>query len=401
MRKIIAGIFGVMIVTGGAFGLSRVDVSFTTQPYLDKQQNLHLELNLTELYNQKVRQVRVFYREVSEAGFRVVQMHSEGFRYLASVDLSGIDGNVVEYYFEIDFADGVHEAYPEGAPSVNLLQTSMQEELQRDKNIIIISPEPGEAIFTDEIVITVSYPEYSPQIDKDRTKMFLDTWDVSGYLQVFDEFLTFAPRQVPAGEHKITLELYNQSGKLIAKTVWSFTAFQRKIVTPGKAGEVDVGGQFFTETRQEVFFDGDLSKNYTYAGLNVDAGYRQWAFGGRVFISNQEDGTLQPINRYMAYGQITFWNNRFFKLTGGDAYPQLNRFLVSNIFVRGFYAQMYLKFFNVDIAAGRIQRAVQPEITGVDTSGIFPDTAITAGAYKRNMLAIRTSFGSGRTFQWG
>jgi hypothetical protein len=390
----------IIAFTNLCFSLTRSDVNLTTKPYVDENNFLQLELTLTDFNKNNVRRVHVLYRETRDSRFNMLEMAPQGFRYLASVDLSEMEGHV-EYYFDIEYTDGMRESYPEGTPSANLMQTAVQEEVLRDERIIIISPEPGESIFTDEIVITASFPELAALIDKERTKMYLNTWDVSGYLQIFDEFLTFVPQQVPQGEHTVTLEFYDRSGSLISKTLWSFLAFQRKLPTAKAVSEWNVTGQFYSETRQEIFLNDTFNKNYTYSGLNLDATYNEWTLGGRLFVSNQEKSNRQPINRYSAYAQYSFWNNRFVKLTGGDAYPRLNRFLVSNIFVRGFYAQMYLKFFNIDVAGGNIQRAVEGRVVGVDTFGTVPDTVTAFGAYKRNILAVRASFGSRRTFQLG
>jgi hypothetical protein len=390
-------VISVIILSNSLFGIERIEMNFTQKPYLDKHNNLHLQLNVTNFLNHQIREVRIHYRDISETMFKAQRMTSQGFQYLASVNLSDLETDVAEYYFEVEYADGTNESYPAGAPETNLLSTSVQNNPQQDEGIIIISPEEDESIFTDELVITVSFAEFSSVIDKERIKMYLNTWDISRYLEIYDEFITFVPKQVPAGTHNLHLELYDRSGNLIAQQTWKFNAFQRTIRRSSRDA-LKTNGQFYAETRQEKFDVAGYNENYSYAGLNLYAVNKRWELGAKLFISNREKSNRQPINRYTGFTQINFWGNRYFRITGGDAYPQMNPIMVRNILLRGMYGQLFLGFFNLDLAFGNVQR-------GVSSSPIFDNTGVpidsTVSAFRREMLAIRASFGSRKVFQFG
>lgn len=375
----------------------RAALSLASTPYLDEELKLHVELEVENFLRLPVRDIRLYYREYSESRFRSAPLRQEGLRYLASVNLSEYAGGLVEYFIDVEYADGSRERYPEEAPENDLMKVSLQQDFQSEDGIVIISPEPGEDVFTDEFILTVSFFQYSSQVDKERTVLFLDNWDVSRYVNVFNDFLTFAPRRVPPGEHKLRLELYDRSGQLIARRQWSFLAYQRT-VPAAAAREFDLSGNAFAEARSEELLDGQQSRQYNKAGLLLEGETRNFTLGGRLFVSNQEKSTLQPINRYTGWAQFNFWNNRFLRFTGGDAYPQLSPFLLENVFLRGFHGQAYLKFINFDYTRGTTLRGIEGRAV-LDTSGAAVDTA--GGTFKREVWAARVSFGDRQDFQWG
>lgn len=388
----------LLLLLGGSLSArGRAGVSLAATPYLDEDLMLHVELDVENYRRLPVRDIRLYYREYSESRFRSSVLRQEGLRYLASVNLSEYAGGLVEYFIDVEYADGSRERYPEEAPDNGLMKVSLQQDIQSEDGIVVISPEPGEDVFTDEFILTVSFFQYSSQVDKERTVLFLDSWDVSRYVNMFNDFLTFAPRRVPPGEHKLRLELYDRSGQLIARRNWSFLAYQRTVPSAG-SGEFEISGNAFAEARSEELLDGLQSRQYNKAGLLLEGETRNFSIGGRLFVSNQEKSTLQPINRYSGWAQYNFWNNRFLRFTGGDAYPQLNPFLMENVFLRGFHGQAYFKFINFDYTRGTTLRDIEGRAV-LDTAGTAIDTA--AGTFKREVWAARVSFGDRQDFQWG
>jgi hypothetical protein len=374
----------------------RAEIGFSSLPTLDDNQVLNVELRVNNRSEIPIKDIRIFYRDVSQNYFQSAFLKPQGFRYLASVDLSDFEGSVVEYYFGVEYVDGALQTYPDEAPEYGLYEVALQDEDTGtdDGSVEVISPEPDEVIYTDEFMLTVSYFQYSGTVDKERTKLYLDTWDVSQYLNIFDDFLTFAPNKVPPGRHKIRLELYDRSGNLLATKTVEFSAIARKGPSPVGAGrKINFSGNAFAQSRYEELADGASIERYVDGGLRLNANGDQYSFGARLYISNQENDNTQYINRFTGWLQYDFWNNRFFRVTGGDAYPQLNPYLMQNIFVRGVHTQLYLKFVNFDFVTGNTRRSI--EGTGI------ADTTLTPGTFKRKVWGARTSFGSGKTFQFG
>ena len=403
MKKLLQSIFLlVILIYYPTFASDRAEISFSSTPTLDDDLNLNVEIYVNSRSQYPIQDVRIFYRELSENTFHSQFLKSQGFRYLASVNMSKFKGSVVEYYFGVEYIDGSEQSHPSEAPEHNLYKIAIQdEEEETDGAIEVISPEPDETVYTDEFILTVSFYQYSSMIDKERTKLYLDTWDVSQYLNVFDEFLTFAPNKVPPGQHKLRLELYDKSGNLLATKTISFTALARRGPSL-ESRALNVSGNAFAESRYEDLADGNRIKHYATGGVRLSVSGTSYSFGARLYLSNQDKSNTQYIDRYTSWFQYDFWNNRYFRITGGDAYPQLNPYLLQNIFVRGFHSQLYLKFINLDFVMGNTRRSIEGSQNIVlNTTTQMNDTTIVSGTFKRKVWGARTSFGSGRTFQFG
>lgn len=404
MKKIISNLI-ILFFFLGTFPLmavERADIDFTPVPIAQKSSPLKLEVGVTNFSQHFIREVRLYYRPIGESRFRFTRMGQEGLKYIARVNVAGIDGALIEYYFDFEYEDGAHQTYPEDPVNKGMLTTALRQETAEGDFILVISPEPDEEIFTDEIVLTVSFPQLAGRVDAERTRVYIDTWDVSRYVNNYDDFLSFAPRQVPSGSHTVRVELFDQTGKLLASKSWQFRA--RKRQGPRVAtGGIALSGQFYAQTRQENLRDSDQKTNYSDGGFSLNGSGTNLSFGARLYVSNQEKSDRQPINRYSGYFQWDFWNNRHLRLSAGDVYPELNPFLLKNIFLRGGYGQLFLKFLNLDIAAGRSMRAIEgsQQVIIDNQTGNPVDTVSTPGTFQQDIFAIRPSFGSRQNFQLG
>jgi len=398
MNKFIKTIF--LVFSSGIFlfnvwAINRAEIEFTPITIAAKNKPLQLELQVTNFGNQYIREVRIYYREVGEARYHFQRLSATGLTYAAKLDLSDLKENLIEYYFELIYSDGAVQTYPESAPEAMVLKTALKQSVTDDESIIIIAPEPNEEIFSEEIVLTVSFPVFGGRVDPERSRIYLDTWDITQYVSFYDDFLTFAPKQVPTGSHTFRVELYDQTGNLLATRTWNFRAIKRRGPRISKPG-VAISGQFYAQTRQENLLGDSLKNTYSDAAFSFRGVSKNLSFGSRIYLSNQEKSNRQPVNRYSGFLQLDFWNERHLRVEGGDVYPQLNPFLLNNIFLRGAQAQLYLKFFNLDVALGKSQRAVEGELIPISAS----DSTGT-GTFERKILAIRPSFGARKKFQLG
>ncbi len=391
-----------VLLTTYAHGLAgNLNFRFTPPAFADKQGRVTLDLQIVSLDGQQIREAWVYYRGAGDARFQRTRLYRQGNHFLVNLNFASLEAPVVEYFFDIELANGTRTTYPEHAPASNVFRISVpQGETITPDNIIIISPEPNEDIYTDELVITISYPTLAPHVDKNRIKLYLDKYDLtrSKYFRAFDDFLTYSAKLVPPGRHKLRLELYSRTGKLLAKAEWFFTAHKRLVGPEIAESQFNYSGSAYGEFRQESYQDGADVQQYNRLGFNFDASTGNFSFGTNVYLSNQEKSTSQPVNRYAAYGQLNFWNNRYIRLTLGDSYPEYGPLSLQNIFVRGFYGSLFLKFFNFEVARGYIQRGVN-SYTELLTDTTLVDTI--AGAYQRNILALRASFGARQMFQMG
>jgi hypothetical protein len=398
MQILSTSILFILIYSLSLFGGEKVNIEYSPTEILRSHNTLPLELTINNFSGAPVREVNVFFRWVGENRFDMVRMENEGFSYYAQIDVRKKDGHMLEYYFRIAYLDGSAETYPAGTPVTPLLHTAIQVGRTYDDEIFIISPEPGEQIMSNDVVITASFTQFASAVDVNKTKMYLDTWDVSQQLTRYNDFVSFAPKTVPPGRHKIRLELFNENSDLVAAREWYFTGLA-SLTVPLTKNELNVTGRFFAETRQEDLKDGDYSHAYNQSGLSLHGIYNNWQFGGRLYLNNQENSSRQPVNRYSGFGRVSFWDNRSFELDFGDAYPRMNPLIMQNIFIRGIYSRLYLRFLNVEVTSGKTLKAIEgKQIVPTDTNQV---ERTVYGTFRRNIFAIRPSFGSGENFQVG
>jgi hypothetical protein len=378
-----------------------VEVEFTTLKILKNSQSLPLELTISNFSGMPVREVQVWHRWLGEGRFQMTRMDNQGFSYYAAIDLESGKSGIVEYYFAIAYLDNRSETYPSNSPAGTTLRTSIQTPRNYGDQVVIISPEPEEQLFASDIIITASFSSFASMVDVERSKMYLNTWDVTQYLQKYGDFVSFAPRTVPAGRHKIRLELYNTDGTLVASREWYFRAQSTTRGPEVAEGEWQVNGRVFGELRQEDLggsgasgvSTSSLKTNYNQGGLQLRAKYNEWNFGGRVYLNNQEDSNRQPVNRYAGFARVNFWNDRYIGVDFGDTYPKFNPMILRNVFLRGVHARLFLKAFNFDFAYGKTRRGVE--------GTVIDSTTTLYGTYEREITSFRPSFGSGEKFQFG
>lgn len=384
------------------FGREGVEIDYYPVKILKGNKELPLELTLSNFSGVPVTEVVVNYRFSGEGRFRTTRMKNEGIKYFASLNVGKGESNVVEYYFNIRYMDGGDEAYPAGAPISNLLRTAIQQVRDYGESIVVISPEPEEQIYATDIVITASFTRLSEMVDPEKTRLYLGNWEISRYAVKYGDFVSFAPRKVPVGRHKIRLELYDSNSNLVATREWYFTAIPSRSFAGTEAG-LTLSGRFYAESRRENLQDGASVQDYNQSALQLRGGYQNFDFGARIYLSNQEKSDRQPVNRYSGFARLNFWNNRYINAAFGDAYPKFNPQILQNVSVRGFHGTVFLKFVNLDVAMGQTYRAIEGLThTETDTLSGTPKTVIDRyGTYRRKITAIRPSFGAGKNFQLG
>jgi hypothetical protein len=136
--------------------------------------------------------------------------------------------------------------------------------------------------------------------------------------------------------------------------------------------------------------------------MSYRGGWDWLKFRGNVKLTSEEDPYKSPRNRYSAAFQTPL-----LKFGVGDVTPRFNRFAMDGKRLRGYDANLTLKLFNLRVAQGELDRVIQGRPT--DAYGAseydFNDGVHQIGlsrsnyTFKRNILAIRPSFGAGQRFE--
>jgi len=374
-----------------------------------KSQPISVELQ----QNTQARKVTLRYRSFGETSFKGMEMLLSGNIATATIPADAILPPYVEYYFELQF-DAGPETYPVANPEANPLQFTVQAANPKDAEVRFLSPEPGETVAVEDLVIAVSLFYASDAVDRKATTLFLDGANVTAQAVWSDDVLLYSPQNfnVPLnlGAHFVRVELKDTTGKLYHTVEENFNLSSATAIAEQKA-RLQTVGNANVEYRNEALSSGTTT--YLRGDARIDNTYKSIGFGGSLHLDNQERSTLQPQDRYLIYGQTDF-----LRLQYGDAFPQFPSLIMSGTRVRGITGNLALGFFNLDVTYGQMTRKIEGTYDStftypsVSAAGGRPSQTLKAGndstfqffnggIFTRNIVAVRPSFGSGENFQLG
>lgn len=366
--------------------------------------------------NARVSKVTLRYRSFGETSFKGMEMLLTGNTATATIPADAILPPYVEYYFELETSSGI-ETYPVVNPDANPLQFAVKPANPKDSEVRFLSPEPGQTLSADNLLIAVSLFYASDAVNRKATTLFLDGVNVTSQAVWSDDVLLLAPQnlRIPLslGAHFIRVELRDTTGKPYHAVEESFNLSTAAAIAEEKARLQSVGNAS-VEYRNEALSTGTTT--YIRGDARIDNTYKSFGFGGSLHLDNQEKSTLQPQNRYLLYGQTDFLRLRY-----GDAFPKFPSLIMSGTRVRGLTGNLALGFFNLDVTYGQTVRKIEGTLSPrdtvyadssavtarplnsvqVDPNNYFTYNIYTPGTFTRNLFAIRPSFGSGEHFQLG
>jgi len=363
--------------------------------------------------NAQAQKVTLRYRSFGETSFKGMEMLLSGNTATATIPADAILPPYVEYYFELQLSTGT-ETYPLVNPDANPLQFTVKPANPKDSEVRFLSPDAGETVAAQDLVIAVSLFYASDAVDRKATTLYLDGVNITSRAVWSDDVLLYSPQNfnVPLnlGAHFIRVELRDTTGKPYHAIEESFNLSSAVAIAAQKARLQSVGSAN-VEYRDEALSSGTTT--YLRGDARLDNTYRSIGFGGSLHLDNQEKSTIQPQNRYLLYGQTDF-----LRLQYGDAFPKYPSLIMSGTRVRGITGNLALGFFNLDVTYGQTVRKVEGTYDSTYTYPSLSDASgrplqtlragndstfqfFNGGTFTRNLLAVRPSFGSGENFQLG
>ena len=297
----------------------------------------------------------------------------------------------------------------------------------KDVEVRFLSPEQGETLAIEDLVVAVSLMYTSDAVDKHRTHIYLDEADVTKEALFSDDVILYSPknfdRPLALGMHSIKVELSDTLGNMYFTKRMDFNLSTANIIEEEKSS-LQYTGNGQLELRNEKIDTTNTA--YVRGDLHVNGTYKSIMFGGDIHLTNEEKSNRQPQDRFLGTVQV----EDYLKVQVGDAYPTFPSLVVSGKRVRGITGSLTLGYFNLDVSYGKTDRAIEGTLNG-DT--VFADSSaassrpkatiferfggqnpayttpmdtlfyrmFTSGTFARNFFAIRPSFGSGENFQFG
>jgi hypothetical protein len=263
---------------------------------------------------------------------------------------------------------------------------------------VILSPEPGERVPADQVLVAVTLPPGTP----DSVSVRVGSRDVSAEAVLQGGVLTWRPRApLPPGPQRVVV-----AARGAEPVAWTFTvapapraaaaalpgappARRRSPAVPHgtvvmEGGGSSVSGPGAGFSRQKEL----LPQLWVNAGGELRPG---WRYTARTYLSGYESSTRQPVNRYRAD-----LRGPWVSLALGDVNPALQEMILDGRHVRGGEAELRGGPFRLDLVAGRTGRAIPGALDPAD-----PTLTRRAGSYAQNLWAVRPSVGAGDRFRVG
>ncbi|MDQ7053696.1 MAG: hypothetical protein Q9P14_12670 [candidate division KSB1 bacterium] len=246
--------------------------------------------------------------------------------------------------------------------------------------LIILSPEPGEVIRADEVVIAASFIGAEDGVDSTTIRITIDGQDMTHHAETSPFIVTMTPPRLLPGDHTVVIWAKDNNGQPLTPVSWTFAVADEGL-SSSALDEKSYEGQVFAEYRQERFSGQSLDiKNL---GGNIEGTAGPFAYRGLAYWTSLEDPLSQPRSRFSLMVE-----SKMLDFGVGDVYPYFHELAMWGRRVRGFMGALKFGKVNFQVAYGQTVRAIDPDST-------------QSGAYRQNLLAGRLSFGSGEKFQLG
>ena len=264
--------------------------------------------------------------------------------------------------------------------------------LWSQSGVLIMSPNPGEEISSNDILIAVSFYRMNG-VNPGDIKLTLDGQDITSQAFIDSDIISCLVDNLDPGEHQVTLVL----GGPVRPETWSFSVAM-------KEPALEYSGRIRSGSSVDQI--GDQSLNISQVMLNMKGTAYEWLkFRTNVKLTTQENLLYQPRN---VYG-FSFALQDFATLNLGDSNPRISYFTMNGKRIRGLDANLKLGWFNAHFVQGEINRAVQGAsekayeytIDTDDEGTKYLSLGRSGYTFKQNVLSGRLALGRGEKFQWG
>ena len=361
-----------------------------------------------------ISRVQIVYKSFQETDFRVREMELLGDVAVYQIAGEDVSAPIISYYLIIEMKDGRRETYPLGVPDVaRPIDLTVTTPSEKDKEILILSPNSNETISLNDLFISISLVNASDDVDVSKTKIYLNGNDVSANAIFAGELILYYPQNfegsVESGEQNLEIETFTKDGEPYHSIKRSFTALDAGMAMDYGTG-LKYEGNVVGELRNESF-DGENTL-YNNIALTLRAGVGDWKFKGYGYVTSEENQGVQPQNRYSISAQSSWLNIR-----GGDNFPRYNNLLLNGKRVRGVDGRIDYGYFHLQGTFGESRRAVEgalldtydednaplrSNVVRIDSAKYnAPFGLVNFGVHSRDLLSGRIGVGSRQGFEFG
>ena len=354
-------------------------------------------------------EMRVYYRYGTEESYRYIILDSRGNEYTGRIPPAPAGTTRLQYFLsfihgqaiytlpvENPFYDPIEvQLTPAGGgeqtpPSAQAGEKKQAGPALKPDEYLILSPERGQRLEAEDVVVAVSLFFAPGRVDVFKTKLYLDERQVRP--EISPNLISYVPPTIAEGPHTVRVVFFSPEGKPFAPVRWNF--FVGKMGAPGlRALPLLAGaeGNLYVESKIERY-SGNKLVNHQLGG-RIRGKQGPLRFGAKFYLTSLESKRYQPRDRFL------FWlDTRFFRFYAGDASPRFSELVLWGKRVRGFEGVLDTRFFGLDFVMGQTYRAVEGKsVTGV----IEPDSVVGYGTFAQNLYGLRARLGTERGFHLG
>ena len=411
MKKIFTSFFLVVILSSSL--IAQISNYVSNVKIGDAKEKNPISLVAELISSEVISNINIAYKQFGVSEFTKLEMVMGANTATATIPADAVQPPYLEYYLILNLKDGTTQTYPLNVDQgVSPLQISVSGVSQKDKEILLLSPAPGETVVDDEQLISISFVKAPENVDMSKTKIRINNQDVTSSALFAGDVIILSgenlPKSIFSGGRSLTIDVYDKEGQLyhsISRT-YQVVTFE---IAQAMESKWKYDGYLRAESRNENYNSAGTWYNNFTGEFNTSVS--DWKLNAYAYFTSEEKSDLQPFNRY----SISIQNGNWLNLKAGDSYPRFPTLIMDGKRVRGFSGNINLGFFNIQTAFGDINRGVEGQLLKVYSTGslganIIPINKskyggafgeVNMGTYGRKLLAVRPSFGSGENFQWG
>jgi len=345
-----------------------------------EQLSISVQLNQSSSLSRVV----LYFRQFGQSEYRSQEMQLTMDSAVTEISKEYVLPPFIEVYIVAIDVNGTVETLPFENPEVNPARILVNARPELESEIIILSPEEGEEAVEGETYISVSFVYADERIDRSKTKLIVNSVDLSDKAVFFDDLLIISPDAIPAGllagNLRLEVHTFDTTG-----TPLPVLRRETRVITQAQAEEEAAAFQGYGNAQAESRHENikGAKKSYNRIDARAYATYLQYLkANANITITSEEKPENQPQNRY-----FIGLDARYARVGLGDAYPRFPYTIMDGRRVRGITGDLLLGVFNINAASGELLRRVE--------RNSVPSTL------KRTLSVVRPSFGKGENFQWG
>tara|TARA_Y100001970_G_scaffold58470_1_gene74234 strand:- start:10360 stop:13326 length:2967 start_codon:yes stop_codon:yes gene_type:complete len=351
----------------------------------------------TDLQGQKIIKYNLFYKNSNQEAYYQINLNSlDNIYYSAVIPYDFINSTQIQYYIELETSSNIR-TIPEVNPISNPLVVNISNHntdnyaVNLKNEVVIISPQPNEKVYFDDLVIVLSYYDLE-NIDYSSIEVFIDDVNLTKKSKIKNHHLILYPPKLEFGKHTIRILMKENDNSLISPIEWSFLLLDDSKSLFQYSGKVSYYSINNSIDNQKIYSN---ISNFYFNGVT------EWTdFHVKFKKSSLENVLQQPYDRY----NLLFKHN-IFDFNIGDFYPQFNQLVLNGTRVRGFGFDLRTNFFQLNLIHGQLNRAVHANIYNALTLNYSSDNILNISRdnyeFENQISGLRLGLGNAKKFNFG